>query len=464
MTTIIFIILCFTALHLLIYIKISKARILMLNLVPVILMITPQYFHQYGIELFQALNIINIGFFLIPHTILILLMEHSFTEKISHVKTINFIILPFLLLFLFLADHRIELICYFHLISYLYIFLSLGKKLFEKILLIPVLLNSIFIILFLLNYFPARNLIIFLAISYLLSYFMIIWSYTKKITSFSSRFSSINILNQNLNQKINRLRQSSEQLKRIIAQKDIELLQVARHASLAEVTTGIAHELAQPLTGIKCIAQNLMDDIICCELDNEQASSDLEKISSLVDRSSSIIDHIRTFSRKRGFSLHSVNINTCILNAIDLINNQMKKNSIDVIFVLDDTIPEIWGDNLSLEQLFINLILNSKDAILSRQDDEPYLSGYIKITTTLKENHVILIIEDNGNDIPEDIITKIWTPFFTTKLKGKGTGIGLSLSHRIIKEHNAEVLVDTSSAGTVFTIRFPLGTPDQSHL
>jgi C4-dicarboxylate-specific signal transduction histidine kinase len=312
-----------------------------------------------------------------------------------------------------------------------------------------------------LYFFALPDLIIIFTISYLLYYFIIIWSYTKKITSFSSRFSSLNILNKHLNQKINRLRQSSDQLKKIIARKDIELLQVARHASLAEVTTGIAHELSQPLTGIKCIAQNLIDDIICKELDNEQASSDLEKINSLVDRSSSIIDHIRTFSRKRGFSLHPVNINTCILNAIDLINNQMKKNSIDVIFVLDDTIPEIWGDNLSLEQLFINLILNSKDAILSRQDDEPYLSGYIKITTALQENQVTLIIEDNGSGIPEDIITKIWTPFFTTKLKGKGTGIGLSLSHRIIKEHNAEVLVETFSTGTVFTIRFPLGAPDQ---
>ena len=433
----------------------------MLNLVPVLLILTPQYFNQFGIELFQAPNIIYIGLFLIPHTNLILLMEHSFAEKIPYIKTMNYILLPFLILFLFMSDYRFELICSFHLISYLFIFITLRKKIFEKILLISLLINSIFITLYLFNFIPGNNLIIIFTISYLLNYFIIIWNYTKKINSFSSRFSSLNILNKNLNQKINRLRQSSEQLKRIIAQKDIELLQVARHASLAEVTTGIAHELAQPLTGIKCIAQNLIDDIICKELDNEQASSDLEKITSLVDRSSSIIDHIRTFSRKRGFSLHPVDINTCILNAIDLINNQMKKNSIDVIFVLDDTIPEIWGDNLSLEQLFINLILNSKDAILSRQDDEPSLSGYIKITTALKENQVVLIIEDNGSGIPDDIITKIWAPFFTTKLKGKGTGIGLSLSHRIIKEHDAEVVVDTSALGTVFTIRFPVGSPDR---
>jgi len=434
----------------------------MLNLLPVILITTPAYFNELGIELFQGENITYLGLFLIPHTITILLLDYSFSEKMPLLTAMNFLITPFLLLFLLLTDYRILLICYFHMSAYLYLFIALRKKIFEKIYLLPVLLNTLFIILFLLNTITSTSLIIFFILSFILYYFIIISGYTRKILNFTSRFSSMNTLNKNLNLKINRLHQSSEQLKRIIAQKDIEILQVARHASLAEVTTGIAHELAQPLTGIKCIAQNMIDDINCNELESMQASSDLEKITSLVDRSSSIIDHIRTFSRKRGFTLQPVDINTCILNAIELINIQMKKNSIDIIFVLDDTIPEIMGDNLSLEQLFINLILNSKDAILTRQDDEPYLSGFIKITTTMRENQVILIIEDNGSGIPEDLITKIWTPFFTTKLKGKGTGIGLSLSHRIIKEHDAEVNIDTSSRGTVFTIKFPVNKPEYS--
>ena len=461
MIIIIFIILCFLSLHLLIFIKTSKAKILMLNLIPVLFIIAPLYFNDFKIGFFQADSITYLGLFLIPHANAILLLNHSFLEKNSLIRAMDFIIIPFLILFLVLNDYRLYSICAFHLTAYFYLFLSIRKKLFEKKLIAPLVFNSIFIILYLFKLLSFDTFIMFFAFSFLLYYFIMISGYTKKLITFANRFAHINLLNKNLNQRINRLRQSSEQLKRIIAQKDIELLQVARHASLAEVTTGIAHELAQPLTGIKCIAQNLVDDISCNDLDMEQTTSDLEKISSLVDRSSSIIDHIRSFSRKRGFSLRPVDINTCILNSIDLINNQMKKNSIDVIFILDDTIPKIWGDNLALEQLFINLILNSKDAILSKQDEEPYLSGFIKITTTTKENQVILILEDNGNGIPEDIITKIWTPFFTTKLKGKGTGIGLSLSHRIIKEHNAEVLVNTSARGTVFTIRFSIDPPNE---
>jgi signal transduction histidine kinase len=292
----------------------------------------------------------------------------------------------------------------------------------------------------------------------------VLYEYSRRLHFINLRLISINNLNKRLNQVITRLRQSNNTLKKIISQKDIELLQIARHASLAEVTTGIAHELAQPLTGIKCLSQNMIDDINYDDFDHMQAVSDLVKISSLVDRSSSIIDHIRTFSRKRGFSFQESDLNACILNAIELINNQMRNSGIDLIFVLDDSVPRIYGDNLSLEQLFINLILNSKDAIVSKMESTGNFSGVIKITTTFNDGIVKLIIEDNGSGIPEDIIPKIWTPFFTTKQKGKGTGIGLSLSHRIIKEHNADVSINSSGEGTIFTIIFPVDHPHPEEL
>ena len=142
----------------------------------------------------------------------------------------------------------------------------------------------------------------------------------------------------------------------------------------------------------------------------------------------------------------------------------MKNCKIDLLFVLDDSIPRIYGDNLSLEQLFINLILNSKDAIIQKMESVKDFAGAIKITTTFHDTFVKLVIEDNGPGIPEDTIPKIWTPFFTTKQKGKGTGIGLSLSHRIIKEHNADVSINTSGNGTIFTVIFPVKNPHQEEL
>jgi len=352
-----------------------------------------------------------------------------------------------------------------HTVLYTFLYISLSETFLKKI---PVFILMILPALLLFYYYNHYHQIMCVLISLVLVTIVIslfiFYEYSRRMYFVNLRLLSINTLNKRLNQVITRLRQSNDTLKKIISQKDIELLQIARHASLAEVTTGIAHELAQPLTGIKCISQNMIDDISFNDFDHMQAVSDLAKISSLVDRSSSIIDHIRTFSRKRGFSFQEADLNACILNAIELINNQMKNSGVDLIFVLDDSVPRIYGDNLSLEQLFINLILNSKDAILSKMESAPDYHGVIKITTTFNDCIVKLIIEDNGSGIPEDIIPKIWSPFFTTKQKGKGTGIGLSLSHRIIKEHNADVSINSSGEGTVFTIIFPVEHPHTEEL
>jgi histidine kinase len=222
------------------------------------------------------------------------------------------------------------------------------------------------------------------------------------------------------------------------------------------VTTGIAHELAQPLTGIKGIAQNMIDDINYDELDKLQAVAELQRISSLVDKSSTIIDHIRNFSKKSGFSMRIIDLNNSILEAIDLIHHQLKKNNIDLLCDLHENIQGVYGDTISIEQLIVNLVLNAKDAIIEKKHLDTDHEGLIKITTSVNNHKVRLIIKDNGIGIPKDIIPKIWSPFFTSKKRNHGTGIGLSICSKIIKEHNAEVTLDTSSGGTTFTIDFPI--------
>jgi len=398
-----------------------------------------------------------------PFTLILLITDSYPLDRKKQLLWSFLISVPFLILFLMYQNFSIILLM--HTVLYTFLYISLSETFLKKI---PVFILMILPALLLFYYYNHYHQIMCVLISLVLVTIVIslfiFYEYSRRMYFVNLRLLSINTLNKRLNQVITRLRQSNDTLKKIISQKDIELLQIARHASLAEVTTGIAHELAQPLTGIKCISQNMIDDISFNDFDHMQAVSDLAKISSLVDRSSSIIDHIRTFSRKRGFSFQEADLNACILNAIELINNQMKNSGVDLIFVLDDSVPRIYGDNLSLEQLFINLILNSKDAILSKMESAPDYHGVIKITTTFNDCIVKLIIEDNGSGIPEDIIPKIWSPFFTTKQKGKGTGIGLSLSHRIIKEHNADVSINSSGEGTVFTIIFPVEHPHTEEL
>ena len=287
---------------------------------------------------------------------------------------------------------------------------------------------------------------------------VIAYSYYQTVRMISRNLDESRRLNRQLVHTINRLRQKSEQLSRIVQEKEIELMQMSRHASLAEITAGIAHELMQPFTGIKGVAQNMIDDITGDEFEGLQAVADLTKICALVDKSASIIDHIRNFSRKSGLNRQYIDINRVILDALDLVNLQFKKYGIDIVLLLNENPSRVYGDKISLEQLIINLLLNARDAIIERRrtEGEDY-AAQITISSTSGEEKTTLAIEDNGIGISQDNIKKIWSPFFTTKRRSTGTGVGLSISSRILKEHNADVQVASlPGLGTRFLIEFPV--------
>ncbi len=445
----------FMGIGLFFFLKNRKARLLLLSLLPVMLIICGSLLRSSHLPGYVISALIFTGMISFPFTLALLTLAYFPVDNSTFIVKSVIIALPVILLFFIIPERRYPLICLLHMAIYTHLLISLKGKLLIKfhltfVLILP-LLYLFFHYLFLKNDYLIIFSIIFV---YIITFYMVLFEYSRKLSIIQERMNSLIMTNNKLNQGITRLRQNNDQLVKIISQKDIELLQVARHASLAEITTGIAHELAQPLTGIKCISQNMIDDINYDEMDRMQAVSDLTRISLLVDRSSSIIDHIRTFSRKRGFSFTKLDLNSCIMNAVDLVNNQIKNSNTDIIFKLDESIPAVHGDNLSLEQLFINLVLNSRDAIKSKQEINIDYQGIIKITTEFNGSNVLLTIEDNGSGIPQDILPRIWTPFFTTKQKGKGTGIGLSLSHRIIKEHGAEVDIISSEEGTRFSLSF----------
>lgn len=455
--SLLFILSLYNTILLLIFFKNRKGKLLLINSLPALLIGLPLFFSGSGIIFPYRDTFLTAGYLLFPVTFVILVTDYYPLKKRKHITAWSAAAFLGAAISLLLPGIMRTALFIYSLFPYLYLLFILRERLLVKLnVSLLLILSPVIISLFYFFSSGDSSMAYALTIIYTLTNISLLYEYSKRADFINHRIASLSALNKRLDQVITRQKQNNDQLKKIIAQKDVEILQIARHASLAEVTTGIAHELAQPLTGIKCISQSIIDDINFEELDLMQAVSDLSKISSLVDRSSSIIDHIRTFSRKRGFSFQPADLNVCILNAVELVNNQMRNSHIEVEFTLDESIPRIYGDNLSLEQLFINLILNSRDAISSRRETEKDLAGKIRINTGSNERNALLIIEDNGCGIPEDIIPKIWTPFFTTKRKGKGTGIGLSLSHRIIREHNAEVSVDSSGNGTVFTITFPL--------
>jgi len=238
-----------------------------------------------------------------------------------------------------------------------------------------------------------------------------------------------------------------------------QLIQAGKMATLGEMATGVAHELNQPLSVIKTASS-----FICRKIDkNELIDKDIlktlsQEIESHVDRASKITNHMRLFGRKSVFSKEPVNINESIKRSFDIFSQQLKLREIDVIWNLDNNLPEILADPVRLEQVFINLLINARDSIVvrfekneTREDQKKQIS----ISTSFDENSVTAKILDTGTGISKKVINKIFEPFFTTKKVGEGTGLGLSISYGIVKESGGEISVSNNpEGGATFTISF----------
>ena len=250
---------------------------------------------------------------------------------------------------------------------------------------------------------------------------------------------------------------TSDITKRLEAEQ--QLIHAGKMATLGEMATGIAHELNQPLSVIKTASNFCLKKINSNEIIGEKdLYTMLEKIDRNVNRSANIISHMRQFARKSDVVLGEVQINDVLKRAYDIFSQQLKVIGIDVAWDIEQHLPTIMADSSRLEQVFINLLLNARDAIEEKWWSPGPAMGLKKITlkTTLEGNMVVVEIKDTGIGISGDIADKIFEPFFTTKEVGKGTGLGLSISYGIIKDCHGDIKVTMNEQGeTCFRITFP---------
>ncbi len=225
-----------------------------------------------------------------------------------------------------------------------------------------------------------------------------------------------------------------------------QLIQSEKLASLGQLAAGVAHELNNPLGTILLYA-----DIVKKELGPESPySDDLEVILSETKRCKNIVAALLEFARQNQVIAQPTNLNNLILSIVELHLKRCEASSVEVHLKLDPSLPNVQADPNQITQVLINLIENAIDAmpeggkLYIRSRNEP-------------QGMVTLEFEDTGIGIPPEHLSKLFTPFFTTKPLGKGTGLGLAIIYGIIKMHRGQIFVTSEvNRGTKFTVQLPI--------
>ncbi len=239
-----------------------------------------------------------------------------------------------------------------------------------------------------------------------------------------------------------------------------QLIHASKMATLGEMATGVAHELNQPLSVIKTASNFFMKKVNKKEKIDDEILLDMSKeIDAHVDRAAKIINHMRQFGRKSDLSLEKVQMNEVLKKAFEIFSQQLKVRGIEVVWDIQKDLPMVMGDYDRLEQVFINLLINARDAVEDKWGSKEYKKGDKKISIMTKSGRKKVICEicDTGAGIPEPILDKIFEPFFTTKKVGEGTGLGLSISYGIIQDCGGSIkAVLNKDEGACFIITFPI--------
>lgn len=229
-----------------------------------------------------------------------------------------------------------------------------------------------------------------------------------------------------------------------------QLLHAEKLTTLGEMVSGIAHEINNPLAGVMGLAQLLQ---IQTSLP-DGVRKNIDKIFNYADRAKRIIQNLLTFSRAHKPEKVLVNINALINETLEMQEYNLKSNNIELREKFGSDIPEVVADMYQLQQVFFNIINNAYQS-LSEFDGIRELT----VKTEKRDTFLLISFHNTGLGLSKDVIKKIFDPFFTTKEVGKGTGMGMSISYGIIKEHGGDIFVTSKEFdGVTFFIKFPLRT------
>ncbi|HEU5304779.1 MAG TPA: ATP-binding protein [Gemmatimonadales bacterium] len=231
---------------------------------------------------------------------------------------------------------------------------------------------------------------------------------------------------------------------------EAQIIQSDKMASIGQLVSGVAHELNNPLTSIAGLAELLLERPPHPEVPREH----LRVIHDQAERAGKIVRNLLTFARKGVAEKTAVDLNDVVVRTSLLIVYELQLHGIELESDLSPESPRVLGDRYELQQVLLNLVTNAVQAVSSLEPGRP---RRIVLSTARSGSEAVLTVRDSGPGVQQDLVPYLFTPFFTTKAPGEGTGLGLSLSYGLVKAHGG-LLEYTAPAkgGAEFSVRLPL--------
>lgn len=226
-----------------------------------------------------------------------------------------------------------------------------------------------------------------------------------------------------------------------------QLTQSAKMAAVGSLTSGIAHELNNPLNNIGLITEDLIDNF--ADHSDGQKLEMLHQIETQVERAGSTVRNLLDFTRNDKPVFTKVSVPNVIRDTARLLGNEMKLGGVELSLGMDEALPAVTGDPRNIQQVFLNLMLNAIQAMPQ--------GGQLNVRGAVSDGFVKVDVEDTGTGIPEENLPKVFDPFFTTKEPGMGTGLGLAVTYGILEAHRGKIEVESVlGKGSVFSVYLPM--------
>jgi len=235
-----------------------------------------------------------------------------------------------------------------------------------------------------------------------------------------------------------------------------QLTQSAKMATLGEMATGLAHEINQPLNVMRMAIVNVLKRLSNGDAQVDYLTEKLQRIDTQVQRAARVVDHMRVFGRRSEIEQQPFDPSQAVDGTLSLLGEGLRGKGVDLRITPADFTVQVKGHVDQLEQVLINLMVNARDALLSKREKAPEFRPWIAMHCEHDSGHVRIWVEDNGGGIDPRLLERIFEPFFTTKPIGVGTGLGLSVSYGIVENMGGRLSVANGEHGARFCVELPV--------